>query len=268
MTGSKSEVRSPKEPQPCGFTLLELLVVVAILGILAGLLLPALAAAKARALTVACTGNLKQFGAAFHLYAGDHHDAVLPNADGPGVPLGRAWVEGWLGLPGPDCTNTAYLRRSLVGPYLGGDPKLWRCPATRDPTVAGVTQPRVRTVSLNGFMGAPTNRGTATVYRRLTEIVRPPPSEALTFLDERVDTINDGAFGMQWDFDAARPSGWVLRDKPATVHRRGANLTYGDGHVAVRRWQDARTWNAPRDDAPMPGNADVLWLQQHGTWRE
>ena len=86
--------------------------------------------------------------------------------------------------------------------------------------------------------------------------------------DERIDTINDGSFGMQWDFDEKRPDAWVLRDKPAIVHNGGGNLAYADGHAGAHRWQDARTILAPRDDALMPGNRDVLWLQQHGTWRE
>ena len=130
--GGRTGTRLERVPTGRAFTLIELLVVVAIIGLLAGLLLPTLAGAKARAYKVACLSNLKQFGAAFHLYAGDHDDRVLPNRDGPKVPLGETWVEGWLGVPGPDCTNTAYLQRSLLGPYLG-DVAIWRCPATRAP---------------------------------------------------------------------------------------------------------------------------------------
>src|SRR6266581_4090075 len=56
------------------FTLLELLVVISIIVILAALLLPALARTKAKANRIACLNNLKQIGAAFHLFAHEHGD--------------------------------------------------------------------------------------------------------------------------------------------------------------------------------------------------
>ena len=82
---SEQPAADPAARQEAGFTLIELLVVIAIIAILAALLLPALARAKASANRALCASNMRQWGVALNMYAGDYRNFFPDNTDGVDV---------------------------------------------------------------------------------------------------------------------------------------------------------------------------------------
>lgn len=72
-----------------GFTLVELLVVIAVIGVLVGLLLPAVQAARAAARVTSCINNMRQIGLATHMFADSNHGRFPQNAH---ATPGKSWV--------------------------------------------------------------------------------------------------------------------------------------------------------------------------------
>jgi len=238
-----------------GFTLIELLVVIAIIAILAGMLLPAMAKAKAKAQGIGCLNNIKQLQLCWQLYSDDFDNRLVPNGDGGAA----GWVGGWLPTL-TDATNVNKLKApdGKLWPYnqsLG----IYKCPADKSTVrISGRIHPRVRSLSMNGNMNgnswytAQINRRWWT-YRKYTEI--PTPAQHFVFIDEREEAIDDGYMLVVLD----QVNVWG--NLPAIYHNGACGLSFADGHGEIKKWKDPDTLrkgiqgarNAPRD---------VPWIQE------
>lgn len=233
------------------FTLLELLVVVAVVGTLAAMILPALARAKQKAQGISCMNNSRQLALAWMMYADDHAGVLVPNRHGPDARSGanpNNWVSGWMDWSSlPDNTNALFLTDpafAKLAPYSKQTAKLYKCPADQARSALN-PGPRVRSISMNAAMGDGNKVNFANwiptffFAKKLDDLTQPSPTHAWVFVDEHPDSINDGCFFVN-PHALGNNASW--KDLPASYHNGGAGLAFADGHAEIRRWTDPRTF--------------------------
>lgn len=261
------------------FTLVELLVTIAIIAILAALLLTAITSVKGRALATACKNSHRQLFLAWQMYAQENRDHLVNN-------YGRVqlrqdyqqqrfqnWANGVMDWStDPQNTNIACITAGLLTPYASASSKIYRCPVdnflSSPQRQAGWTA-RLRSVSMNGYLGTIlrdgidlTAQGTNPFvpgYRQfLKQSELPTPAQMYVFLDEHPDTIDDGIYMV----DPVQGQG----DRPGSYHNRGTDFCFADGHCEIHHWRSTQTaasvlyqtqyWH-PNDAL---GQEDLRWL--------
>jgi prepilin-type processing-associated H-X9-DG protein/prepilin-type N-terminal cleavage/methylation domain-containing protein len=214
----------------CGFTLLELVVVMAIIMLLGGLLLPGLARTRDRGRGALCLSNLRQWGLATHLYATDHNDFLPP--DGNPNPTENSVHTGWyIQLP----------QQMGIAPY---HTQPWRTNAAQEPGL---------TVWL-----CPSNRrrsnGRNLFHYCLNGHVNGTGEEAAPVRLGSLDTPS----ALVWLFDSKNlPAVGYWGYVHTNLHGGGAQFLFVDGHA--RRYRSEAYW----DEAVGKGrtnNLELRWI--------
>jgi prepilin-type N-terminal cleavage/methylation domain-containing protein/prepilin-type processing-associated H-X9-DG protein len=246
-----------------GFTLLELLMVVAIIGVLAGILIPSVFAAKRKAGAAVCVNQLKQLQLCWLIYAGDHQDAVPANDAASDSGVWRSAADSWIGRSSAVYDlDTSNIEGGLFYRLnYNRVTKLYQCPADRSKVTgsngARGSQRRTRSYSANGAWAGRTNEAQRVLYR-LGEASQ--PASLFVFLDEEENSIDDAQF-LVWPEPDNR---WV--NLPSDRHGKAGVFSFADGHVEVWKWRWRKTfvgrtsyWKAAENAADL---SDLRRLQE------
>ena len=243
-----SRRKLPQARTRAGFTLIELLVVIAIIAILAALLLPALARAKAAGQSAACLSNYKQLQLCWHLYADDNEDRMVPNhASGSAYARASVWADAQSWLQGNAFTDQ-YVSNIQTGPLYPFNKcvGIYKCPGDKSTVRDEGQYPRTRSVSMNVYMNwddSPSGGHYKYCWHKIAGIGSPGPSKAFVFVDEHENSISQSGFFVSHPdkLSIFGFSPWTWITFPTTRHNNAATLSFADGHVEKWRWREPNT---------------------------
>jgi prepilin-type N-terminal cleavage/methylation domain-containing protein/prepilin-type processing-associated H-X9-DG protein len=269
------------------FTLLELMVVIAIIAILASLLLPALHKAKRKAERINCFSNNRQWGLALQLYSTDYNDSLprdgmgqnglFPGNTWNGIPTGHpndpaAWFNALPGYVSDQPLSNywvnpgsgSFVQNSANLPFPGGRGKIWHCPSARMSVPEGAT---VEYRGRHGFFSIVMNvdlkkQSSAANYPyprmpRISSLSKPSATVALFdgVFNPRSEIVNNSP-----NYNSVNPS--IRWRSFASRHEMGGIIGFADGHVKYYKLHSVTNGASGDNEASHP---EIVW---NGPYRE
>ncbi len=243
-------VRNQQRQSPSGFSLVELMVVIAVVAIMASLLLPALNRTKEQARATACRSNMKQLSLAFLMYAEDNDDTLpWPGGVGRAISSPEAYAPDWCATP-PEMPLIPFTAASAdvpgfghnaevgsIFPYVTSQPRraydstfkettsVYRCPS------AGALGEALRVNYSANARTEPGSGGSGGPPVTASSAVTPVPATgvntaAITDPSRKVMLVNEDARGMKsTSFEPRSPA------REVQYHLEKANVGFMDGHM-------------------------------------
>jgi type II secretory pathway pseudopilin PulG len=264
--------------------------IMAIVGVLAAILLPALASARERSHGIYCLNNTRQLTLAWQLYADDHGGLLPYNQAMAGTVLrtNANWVNNVMTWDlSSDNTNLQTITSAALGLYVASVTGIFHDPsdhALSGAQMAAGWSQRIRSYSMNAMVGDPgraLNNGQNVNNPGFRQFLKseqmPRPGEIFIFLDEHPDSISDGSFldrdapAINYSLSSAPNNQWG--HLPASYHNRCGGFSFGDGHAALHHWSRSSTavpavpyaasFPMPISASPVAESADFEWVVEH-----
>lgn len=208
------------------FTLIELLATIAIVGVLAGILIPTVSSMRTGARTARCVSNLRQLAQAGQLWMADNK-GHMPDAN--------LW----------QATSDVYSLRPYLGISSLGDEKqlgVFTCPEAyaRHPDPVGGLTDNLRTYSINLYACRTQNGAVSSDVASNAGLLSalPRPAQTSFFMDGDLQSAHTSVRRYVHTGMAAPGNGWTP-ERPyglLAVHRGSLNVAFVDGHVETRRF--------------------------------
>ncbi len=237
-----------------GFTLVEMLVVIGIIAVLAGVIVPVLAKSREKGRQVNCGANLKQIGQALEMYAADN-DQRLPDSQPcywtmPACGKNTAAV--WDGTTAQKRTAIDLSWQGAIMQYVK-DKGIFVCPSRQalNYDKAGATGYGYNGTFWNGvqdacgnIVGTADNTSGLDGYRKITGFQDPSHTIMVTDSDSNGKPEFDGGT----DTTGKKcPSDFGGDEKPEARHNGGFNALFADGHVKWKRIFRDYEWTVEND---------------------